>query len=348
VLLDRTPSRALKLDTRTGEFTEYATFANLPTCTPGTSEPQPCSPAFADGEPMANFAAWGPDGSLYVTDYLQAVVWRVPPGGGAAQVWLADRKLDGADFGTTGIALAPDQKSLLVMQGSSATTLGATNPSSGKLYSVPIGADGKPGELTQLWESGPAEQPDGFGIGKSGRIYVALLVPNAIAVLEPDGKEVERFTSPLFDSPSSAKILGTKAMVPNQSYLAGDPAKQSLVAVEIGEEGHPELIPGLTGRGDPDEVKPRLTHIGAKSRTKSVVKVVFRSSETATVTVALQHRVGRKWRTVRNALVEAKKGSNSARLSLRGQTGRTVRVLLTAKDAAGNKSSRANRTFRVR
>ena len=33
---------------------------------------------------MANYAAWGPDGSLYVTDYLQGVVWRVPPGGGEA------------------------------------------------------------------------------------------------------------------------------------------------------------------------------------------------------------------------------------------------------------------------
>ena len=37
---------------------------------------------------MANYGAWGPDGSLYVTDYGQAVVWRVPPGGGEAGVWL--------------------------------------------------------------------------------------------------------------------------------------------------------------------------------------------------------------------------------------------------------------------
>ena len=34
VLLDRTPARALLLDTRSGGFSEYATFADLPPCAP--------------------------------------------------------------------------------------------------------------------------------------------------------------------------------------------------------------------------------------------------------------------------------------------------------------------------
>ena len=74
---------------------------------------------------MANYAAWGPGGELYVTDFQQGVVWRVPPGGGEARVWLADRRLDGQMFGTTGIALAADRRTLMVAQGSSGGVVGA-------------------------------------------------------------------------------------------------------------------------------------------------------------------------------------------------------------------------------
>ena len=80
VLLDRTPSRALLLDTRTGAFRDYATFANLAPCPPAQVRTD-CSPTLEDRDPMANYAAWGPDGSLYVSDFLQGVVWRVAPGG---------------------------------------------------------------------------------------------------------------------------------------------------------------------------------------------------------------------------------------------------------------------------
>ena len=48
---------------------------------------------------MPDYAAWGPDGSLYVTDYQQAVIWRIPPGGGRPVIWLADRRLDGGRSG---------------------------------------------------------------------------------------------------------------------------------------------------------------------------------------------------------------------------------------------------------
>ncbi len=210
VLLDRTPARALILDRETGQFTTYSTFRDLAPC--GGAPDGNCSPTSQDLPPMANYAAWGPGGELYVTDFQQGVVWRVPPGGGDAQVWLADTRLDGQMFGTTGIALAADLKTLIVAQGSSGGLGGGlTNPTSGKLYSVPIRDDGSPGDLTQLWESGPTELPDGFGIARSGRIYIALLNANQIAVIGPDGRELERFPtsgdgqngSPApFDSPS--------------------------------------------------------------------------------------------------------------------------------------------------
>jgi sugar lactone lactonase YvrE len=230
VLLDKAPARVILLDPRTGAQTTYATFADLP--------------ALPDQTPMPDYGAWGPDGSLYVTDYQQAVIWRVPPGGGPAQVWLADKRLDGGMFGTAGIALAADHRTLVVSQGSEAG-LGAGNPATGRIYTVAIGADGKPGDLMQLWESGPAEAPDGLAIAASGRIYVALVSPlaNQLVAIGADGKEIDRSPA-TYDSPSSVAFLGNSLIVADQSYVNGDPSHMQILDVAVGEPGIPELIRG--------------------------------------------------------------------------------------------------------
>jgi sugar lactone lactonase YvrE len=249
VLLDKAPARVVLLDPRTGAQTTYATFADLPAC-----GAPPCSPALRDETPMADYGAWGPDGSLYVTDYQQAVVWRVPPGGGAAQVWLADKRLDGDMFGTAGIALAADRRTLVISQGSSAG-LGAGNPSTGRIYTVAIGADGRAGELKQLWESGAAEAPDGLAIAASGRIYVALVSPlaNQLVAIAPDGKEVDRSPA-TFDAPSSVAFLHDSLIVADQSYVNGDPSHMQILDVAVGEPGIPELIPGRQAKA---KAKPK-------------------------------------------------------------------------------------------
>jgi sugar lactone lactonase YvrE len=230
VLLDKAPARAILLDPRTGAQTTYATFADLP--------------ALPDQTPMPDYGAWGPDGSLYVTDYQQAVIWRVPPGGGPAQVWLADNRLDGGPFGTAGIALAADHRTLVVSQGSEAG-LAAGNPATGRIYTVAIGADGRPGPLRQLWESGPAEAPDGLAIAKSGRIYVALVSPvaNQLVAVGPDGREFDRSPA-TFDAPSSVAFLHNSLIVADQSYVNGDPSHMQILDVAVGEPGIAELIPG--------------------------------------------------------------------------------------------------------
>jgi sugar lactone lactonase YvrE len=231
ILLDKSPPRALILDRRTGEQSTYATF-------PAGSIP--------------NYAAWGPDGSLYVTDYGQAVLWRIPPGGGTPEPWLRDARLAGGEFGATGIALQADRRTLVVGMQSEAGG-GALNPATGRLWTLPIQPDGKPGPMRQLWESRPVDGPDGFAIARSGTIYVALLAVNQLAAIGPDGTERERFPSvpgpgdnggPVpFDSPSSVRFLGTRLMVANQSYFNGDRTHQAVLDVEAGEPGLPELIP---------------------------------------------------------------------------------------------------------
>ena len=254
VLLDRDPARALLLSTRTGRFRTYARFPDLTPCAPGATGPN-CSPTVSDDPPVPNYAAWGPGGALYVTDYLQGVIWRVPPGGGKPKVWLADRRLDGNEFGTTGIVLKPDHRTLLVMQQSSAGG-GDGNPTTGKLYSVRIGRHAHPGTLHRLWESAPVDGPDGFWIARSGRIYVALAGSNQLAVIGPGGKDLGRFpasptgdngSSVPFDTPSSVMFKGTRLIVANQAFFGGDPTHQAILDVESRERGMPEFIPRRAG-----------------------------------------------------------------------------------------------------
>ncbi|MEA2168962.1 MAG: hypothetical protein QOF76_2262, partial [Solirubrobacteraceae bacterium] len=211
LLLDKSPPRVVRLTRKTGRQVDYARF-----------------PTGA----VPNYAAWGPGGVLYVTDYEGATIWRIPRGGGTPEKWFTSPALDGGPFGTTGIAMAADHHTLVIGQ-QSAAGFGAGNPSTGRLYTLPIEPGGGPGPLTQLWESGLADGPDGLGIAQSGRIYVACLLTNQLVVVNPDGTEQTRFpaaggvlptsngSAVPFDAPSSVRFLGTRLMVANQSYLTG-------------------------------------------------------------------------------------------------------------------------------
>ena len=354
VLLDRTPARALLLDRSRGTFTQYATFANLGPCLPlqaGTD----CSPTLEDRDPMANYAVWGPDGSLYVTDFLQGVVWRVPPGGGEARVWLSDRRLDGGEFGTTGVALAADRRTLLIAQGSSAG-LGELNPTTGKIYATEIRPDGSPGGLRLLWESGPADLPDGFAIARSGKLYVPLAgAANQIAVVAPDGQELERFPSapgggdngsPVpFDTPSSARFLGTRLMVANQSFT-GDRAHQALLDVETREPGLPELIPGLD-RDPPALSRVALSRKRVNAGGRGRQRVRFRVSEPSTVTFRVERRTAGRWSTAKSFTRKRAAGRGSVVFRTRGLRAGRFRVVVRAQDASRNRSGRVIRGFRV-
>ena len=354
VLLDRSPARALLLNTAKGTFTQYATFADLAPCLPLQTGPN-CSPTIGDREPQANYGAWGPDGSLYVTDFLQGVVWRVPPGGGAAQIWLSDRRFDGGEFGTTGIVLSADRRTLLIGQGSSAG-LGGGNPTTGKIYAVEIKPDGTPGDMRQLWESRPTDLPDGFGVARSGRLYVPLAgTANQIAVVAPDGTEIERYpdspgggdngSAVPFDTPSSARFLGTRIIVANQSFT-GDRDNQALLDVEVSEPGLRELIPGR------DTTRPRLSSVSlspkrVRAHSHRRIRVRFTVSERAKVSIRLERRVRKRWRELNSFTKRHPAGGGSNGFGTSALKAGRYRVLVRAEDGAHNRSRRVLRRFRV-
>jgi sugar lactone lactonase YvrE len=255
-LLDQSPARIIKLDPRTGAQTTWATFATLPACP--TVPPQPCSDGSGGNPPEPDFAAWGPDGSLYVTDYNQALIWRVPPGGGPAKVWLTDSRFNGIIVGPAGIQLMPGGHALMVSTGG-----GGTDPSTGKLYTVPIEPDGQPGQLKQIWESAPAEAPDGFALARSGNIYLSLVGPsgNAVVELSPLGSEIARVPQNAaanemlavpFDAPGSVSFDGDNVIVTNESSLNNNSADWALLEISAGEPGLPPSLPPASS--------PRITY----------------------------------------------------------------------------------------
>lgn len=231
VLLETSTSSVLTLDIRTGRFHRVA---RLPAGT------------------VPNYATWGPRGALFVSDYADGVIWRLPRGSRTPQRWYSSPALEGAaGFGTAGLRYRPGRRDLLITQQSSSD--GSTLPTNGHLYSLALTGSGRPGALRTLWTSRPGDLPDGFGIGRSGHVYVALAgLANQLVELTASGREVRRFGQALtgdngspvpFDTPCSATFQGRRVLVANQSAVAGDASHQALLSVRVGERGRTPYLP---------------------------------------------------------------------------------------------------------
>jgi hypothetical protein len=273
-----------------------------------------------DNPAEPDYAAWGTDGSLYVTDYQQGVIWRVPPGGGEAHVWFASPQIDGAVFGPAGIVLMPDHRTLMIAT-SSGPVVGP-NPTTGKLYKLPIQPDGKPGKLSQLWESGPTEGPDGFALARSGNIYLALVGPNVnqLAVISPQGKEIARISHAgtdgpndvPFDSPSSVQFDGDRMIVTNDAYFSGTASHFAIFDVFAGEQGQPIYVP-------PRSATPALN--GTTSRGTGNRYVLRVSSPK----LRAGHRVRMRFTAILSKGGATASAYRSARVRIAGRTVRTDR-----------------------
>ena len=248
-MLDRYPRRVIALDPETGEQWDYATFHQVrDLCVPvsGLTLLTFCV--------MPDDLTFTADGSLYATDVAQNLIWRVPPGGGKAEVWFDDTRLTSV-FGPNGIEVMPDGKTLMFAQ-SLTSPLHIDGllprPDTSRLYTLPIENDGSPGDLEVFWESRPLDGIDGFAIAESGNLYIAMALANAIVVVSPEGEEIGRNPANLvenellpqpFDDPASVKFLGERVIVSNHTLFLGNPRSFVLHDVWAGEPGLPEVRP---------------------------------------------------------------------------------------------------------
>jgi hypothetical protein len=304
-----------------------------------------------DNEPEPDYAAWGTDGSLYVTDYIQGLIWRVPPGGGEAHVWFTSPQIDGTQFGPAGIVLMPDLHTL--MFSTSAGPPIGPSPTTGKLYTIPIRPDGKPGPLKQLWESGPTQGPDGFALARSGNIYLALVGPNAnqLVVLSPTGQVIAHITHDgtsgpgdvPFDSPSSVAFDGDRMIVTNDAFFTGDPTHFVIFDVFAGEQGQPIYVPPASSTPGPTGTLPST--LGTRTRYSLRMKPrVLRAGHARRVRFSASvSRGGATASAVRRARIRV--AGRTARTNRRGRAALVLRLARPGRYTVRLLSAHGHRTL---
>jgi sugar lactone lactonase YvrE len=271
------PASVLRLDPKTGEQITYASYRDVPTCSATVTTE--CQKSQNDMKPWPDYVVLAPDGSLYETDSLQALIWKVPPGGGRAEIWITDDRLQSLagspGFGPSAIKLAPDNRTLYFTTIEGPT--GDGDPTAGRIWTLPIQPDGKPGELKQFYVAGSADGPGGIVFANSGDIYVAMSGSNAIAQIGPDGKEKARFPDPVtnmtftppLDSPIDMAFRGTSLIVANSGFLSNSASSFALLDVFVGETGHEPLRPKVPAPTIPQlklTVTPRKVVAGKRVR----------------------------------------------------------------------------------
>jgi sugar lactone lactonase YvrE len=249
-VLDRSATpRVVRINLRTGRQRDYAAFRDVPPCS--SPEQADCSATVTDAAAVPDYPAFDRRGRLYVTDLEQALIWRIPAGGGRPRVWLTDPRLESI-FGPNGIQFTSPREILFASTAMSPST---GNPTSGALFNVRVRRDGSAGQLRPIWLSKPFDGPDGFAVGRSGRVYTALAGANQIVVLSLEGEELARVPAtpvenqmmevPL-DGPASVAFLGRRLLVTNQTDpLAGpgNPEHWAVLDVFAGERGLPLYRP---------------------------------------------------------------------------------------------------------
>jgi sugar lactone lactonase YvrE len=269
--LDRSADpRVVVLDPATGRQRVYARFRDVPPC---AAEPDgECSATQLDGPAGPDYAVFAPNGDLYVTDIDQALIWRVPRGGGKAELWLTDPRFESL-YGPNGIQFMADGRTLLFVN--TASNPSAGNSLTGRLYTVPVQPDGSAGEVTQVWESLPLDAPDGLAIALSGNVYVALAGTSQVLMLSPEFAELAR-TPPdpaanqaeevPVDAPGSLAFLDDRLLVSNHSAVRGDPDSWAILDVFAGEAGLPLHYPRIFRPRL--RLKARLTRAGRRVRVR--------------------------------------------------------------------------------
>jgi gluconolactonase len=141
-----------------------------------------------------NVAAFGPDGSLYVTcsgDERPEIV-RIRDG-------VTERWCDELVDYPNGMVVVPGGDAMLVIESHAQ-----------RIARVPIGPDGAAGAATTFGEL-PDTDADGLALDADGYVWATLYRPDGLVRLDPDGREVVRIDDHLattFDAPTNMVFVG--------------------------------------------------------------------------------------------------------------------------------------------
>jgi len=176
-----------------------------------------------------NVAAFGPDGSLYVTcsGEDQTEILRISTGRGS-ETWTEEL---GAY--PNGAVVTPDGAALLVVEARAE-----------RVARVPIRDDGSAGPPATFAEL-PDTDADGLALDAEGSLWVTLYRPDGLVRLSPGGQEVLRIDDHLasiLDAPTNLAFIGEdldRAVVAN---VGGD----HLLTIDLGVRGEPLHYPTVS------------------------------------------------------------------------------------------------------
>jgi sugar lactone lactonase YvrE len=178
-------SRIVRLDPKTGATEDYATFPTSAGGANGSTPNMPLDMVFA------------PDGAAYVSDIGGLpIIWRVPPGGGQAEIWFTDSHLAGVySQGGGGLKLDPAGEILYA-----GIVTSDQNSARGTVYKLSLK---NPSDIALFHQYGNNVEnpplgagPLGMAVGKSGKLYIAMPGTNQVSILNPDGSEERRIDFP--------------------------------------------------------------------------------------------------------------------------------------------------------
>jgi sugar lactone lactonase YvrE len=207
----------------------------------------PRAPALRNRKPLIiNDIAFGEDGTAYITDSLQATIWKVQPGGGAPEVWFQSFLFNSALFGFVGInglRIDPAGERIFV-------TVTSSPGGRGAIFTVPLTASPQQKDLELFHGFARGDTPDGLAFGASGKLYVVINGDDSpgVIVLNPDGTGHDRITGQLFSSPANAAFDGRGGLlVVNHPISEGrkDPSLFKILRVCVDDTAAPLNRPDL-------------------------------------------------------------------------------------------------------
>jgi len=237
-----------RVDPETGEQESYSTpFPNLPACVPILVGP-PCSPTPADLPPLPNDIAFAPNGDAYVTDSMQATIWRIPKGGGTPQIWFQDSRFASPYIGVNGLRLNPAGTHVYV-----SVTVDLLARAS--IYKLALVAKPAANQLTLFHRFAVGDLPDGFAFGATGDLYVAMASPTTagVSILRPDGTVRARLANPQgsllapYDGPANIAFDGAgRILLSNHAPVTGLVLRTfSIVDTDVQDTGAPLFEPAI-------------------------------------------------------------------------------------------------------
>ncbi len=168
---------------------------------------------------ICNDIAVGADGTAYVSDYRNNQVVKLAPGAKALEVWVGTGPLGPKDSGADGIAVVKERVVV--------NTIGTS-----KLFSVPIGADGKAGTAVEVKLDRPLKSPDGQrSLGEDAIIAVDEEEGGRVVRIALGGEnfgsgKVTTLQAGFPDGPASVTVAGDTAYVIEAQFAAADKKKE--------------------------------------------------------------------------------------------------------------------------